>query len=201
MSGRRHLLFVVLFAALVRHAVGMEIVMRPTLQNASFWDSTYLVDVQQGSHQSQVVSGLRNGGFELAAGEAIGFNDWYRSNWTDTSLIWMTQVTKNLGILFGASTGEKGKKYTIDPSLRLGLVAHMQPARNMFLSFRATTNLGGRLREKSCTADYGEIGGVQEVNCRLAASTLPPEETLQYLLNAKPYNRNHISVTLSWQFE
>ncbi len=31
-------------------------------------------------------------------------------------------------------------------------------------------------------ADYGDIGGVQRVNCRLAATELEPKETLKYLL-------------------
>ena len=60
--------------------------------------------------------------------------------------------------------------------------------------------LGGTLHEKSCSADYGQIGGVQEVNCRLAASTLPPAETLRYLLNEKPYNHNQVSLMLTWRF-
>lgn len=59
---------------------------------------------------------------------------------------------------------------------------------------------GGRLKEKTCSADYGEIGGVQTVNCRLAASTLQPAETLQYLMNEKPKQDMLISVKWTYRF-
>ena len=91
-------------------------------------------------------------------------------------------------------------KYTIAPSLKLGLVAQIQPASNMVVSFRATTILGGSLNEKSCTADYGDIGGVQRVNCRLAASTLAPQDTLNYLVRQRPLYRNEVSVNFKWKF-
>jgi hypothetical protein len=42
------------------------------------------------------------------------------------------------------------------------------------------------MEEKTCVADYGDIGGIQAVNCRLAATALEPAETLQYLYNEKP---------------
>ena len=38
-----------------------------------------------------------------------------------------------------------------------------------------------RMVGRPCTADYGAIGGVQAVNCRLAASQLDPAETLRHL--------------------
>ena len=87
-----------------------------------------------------------------------------------------------------------------DPSLRLGFIHRASLARHTVLTVRATTTLGGRLREKSCTADYGDIGGVQTVNCRLAASTLEPAETLRYLFNETPRDRHQISVSLSHAF-
>lgn len=70
----------------------------------------------------------------------------------------------------------------------------------MSLSVRATRILGGRLRERSCVANYGEIGGVQAVNCRLAASVLPPGQTLGYLFNDKPYNKDISFVQFAWNF-
>jgi hypothetical protein len=45
-------------------------------------------------------------------------------------------------------------------------------------------------------ADYGDIGGVQSVNCRLAASELPPQETLKHLFNQAPHDR----VTLNFRY-
>lgn len=187
-------------AALTQGAAGMEATGGRHLQNASFLESTYLIDLQQGSPLSQSVVALRTGGYELSGGRFVSFNDWYRTKWTDVSITWMTQVSKNLGIIFGANTGERGKKYTIEPGLKLGLLMQSRTGKNAFLALRATTILGGALREKSCTADYGDIGGIQEVNCRLAASTIPPPETLKYLVHDQPHNRNQVSLMLTWHF-
>jgi hypothetical protein len=38
------------------------------------------------------------------------------------------------------------------------------------------------------------------VNCRLAASELPPEETLRYLLDIKGIEDARLTLRLSWQF-
>jgi len=61
---------------------------------------------------------------------------------------------------------------------------------------RAATRFGGGLKEGTCVADYGDIGGVQSVNCRLAASELPPQETLKHLFNQAPHDR----VTLNFRY-
>ncbi|MFO0327620.1 MAG: hypothetical protein ACK53A_06425 [Gemmatimonadota bacterium] len=100
----------------------------------------------------------------------------------------------------GVSSGERGRKYEIEPGAKLGFVYHPQPTRSMSLSVRAPRILGGRLRERSCVANYGEIGGVQAVNCRLAASVLPPGQTLGYLFNDKPYNKDVSFVQFAWNF-
>lgn len=101
-------------------------------------------------------------------------------------------TNQHLGIIWGFSTGEIGGKYSIDPSLKLGLAIHQNFDKSSTISLRATTLLGGNLHESMCVADYGDIGGVQQVNCRLAASQLPPNQTLQYMFNDKPYNQNTI---------
>lgn len=196
----RRLLLASACTLLMNAAVAMELAGTLNLQNSSFIDSTYLIDLQQGSRLSEAAMGLGGGGFELAGGHLVSFSDWYKSKWTDASITWMTQVTPDFGVIFGFSTGERGKKYSINPSLKLGVLMQTQTGKNAFLSLRATTTLGGDLREKTCIADYGEIGGVQEVNCRLAASTIPPSETLKYLVNQKPYNRNQVSLMLTWGF-
>jgi hypothetical protein len=112
----------------------------------------------------------------------------------------MTQLTPWLGLIWGASTGELGEKYTIDPSVKVGLVIRHDFAKNSSLSFKATTILGGSLREKSCIADYGEVGGQQKVNCRLAATPIAPVDTLQYLYNMKPLNSYFLSLQYSLSF-
>lgn len=112
----------------------------------------------------------------------------------------MTQVQAGFGFIWGASTGERGVKYTIAPSLKLGAVYQTEITKNGFFSVKGTTIVGGSLKEKSCTADYGDIGGVQEVNCRLAATELPPAETLNYLVRDKPYNQHQLLIQFTQRF-
>ncbi len=165
-----------------------------------FFTNTYLIDIGQGSQLSQVMRSSQAGGFETTNGNWISFKGWYSTNWTDSRLAMMTQLTPWLGLIWGASTGELGEKYTIDPSVKVGLVIRHDFAKNSSLSFKATTILGGSLREKSCIADYGEIGGQQKVNCRLAATPLAPTDTLQYLYNMKPLNSYFLSLQYSLSF-
>lgn len=161
---------------------------------------TTLIDIRQGSDLSRRVRGLRSQGFESAGGEQVSFSGWYGSSWTDMRATWMTQLSANTGFIWGLGTGEQGRKYSISPSVKLGFIHQAHLGRRTVLTLRATTTLGARLREKSCTADYGDIGGVQTVNCRLAASTLEPAETLRYLFNDKSGERHQLSVSFSHAF-
>ena len=162
--------------------------------------STSLIEIRQGSDLSRQVRNLKGQGFESSGGERVDFSAWYSSNWTDMRATWMTQLSPNTGFIWGLGTGEKGPKYNISPSLKLGLIHRANIDRRTVLTLRATTTLGGRLREKSCIADYGDIGGVQAVNCRMAASTLEPAETLRYLFNDTSRDQHQISVSLSHAF-
>lgn len=163
-------------------------------------NATTLIEIRQGSDLSRRVRGLRGQGFESAGGEYVGFSAWYGSNWTDMRATWMTQLSATTGFIWGFGTGERGKKYSISPSVKLGFIHQAHLGRRSVLTLRATTTLGARLREKSCTADYGDIGGVQTVNCRLAASTLEPTETLRYLFNDKSGERHQLSVSFNHAF-
>lgn len=157
-----------------------------SIESGDFFDATYLLDMRQGSLLSRKMDELRGQGYETAFGTKVSFDKWYSTKWTDFRILWMTQVTKNNGIIWGFSTGERGEKYVINPGLTLGFI-HQEPiSKNATLTFHGTTVIGGNLREKTCEADYGDIGGVQTVNCRLAASTLQPEETLKYLMKERP---------------
>lgn len=160
----------------------------------------HIIEMQQGSALSVRASSLASGGYELADGRYQAFRGWYSSSWPDMHITWLGQVTKDFGLIFGVSTGERGKKYTIDPSVKLGFIAQAMNGRNTTITLQATTILGGMLREKTCTADYGEIGGTQEVNCRLAATTMQPADTLTYLVKEKPANRVHITLSVNWKF-
>ena len=156
----------------------------------NFIDTTHLIDIKQGSELSGKVSDSSAGGFETAQGNFVSFKQWYQTNWTDTKTVWMTEINPNLGVIWGFSTGEKAEKYEISRSVTIGFAYSTQIDKTSFLSIRGTTILGGNLREKTCTADYGDIGGIQEVNCRLAASPRPPSETLSHLFNDKPLNKD-----------
>ncbi len=166
----------------------------------ALWSSTHLIEAEQGSLLSARVAGLVGGGFETSGGSWVGFDRWYSTRWLDARFSWMTQLSPGFGVIWGLSTGERGAKYQIQPSLKLGFVFHTQVTRRASLSVRAATILGGRLREQPCVAHYGDIGGVQSVNCRMAASVLPPDQTLGYLFNEKPFNRNTFSIQYAWYF-
>lgn len=165
-----------------------------------FFRDTYLLNIKQGSELSGKVSAFRNESFETAAGGEVRFDKWYNTKWTDAQLDFMTKVDDNFGIIWGVSTGERGAKYKIDPSLKLGFVYMTEVRKNVSVSFKAHYRFGGRLREQSCVADYGDIGGVQQVNCRLAASVLSPQETLKYLLNEKPEDAIMVSFQVKITF-
>lgn len=147
---------------------------------------TYLVGIHQGSNLADMAERLGYGGYELSDGRWQSFDGWYRSPWIDMRFEMMTQLSDNVGILWGLSTGQSARKLRIDPSVKLGVILQVHPTPSTTLSFTASSTLGGNLRELPCTADYGAIGGIQTVNCRLAASPIPPAETLKYLVRASP---------------
>jgi len=162
----------------------------------SFMHSTYLIEIVQDTSLSLKTRELRYGGFETSRGNRVEFNNWYTSKWYDTRISWMTQINQNFGVLWGFSTGEKAAKYSIDPGLKLGFLYQIQPQKHSFFSIAASTVAGGQLTEKVCTADYGEIGGIQDVNCRLAATVLEPSETLKYLFKERPES----SITIQYKY-
>lgn len=169
---------------------------------ASFWQATNLIEIKQGSELSQIVRVSGDVSYESATGSSINLSNWYKpkSQWVNSQIMFMSQVSNDFGLLWGIGTGEYGSKYTIDPSIKLGFVYRLPLTVSEQIYIRASSLIGGRLKEKSCIADYGQIGGVQEVNCRLAASVDSPEDTLKYLMNQKPYNQNVISLVYKMLF-
>ncbi|TGT75282.1 hypothetical protein EN802_09790 [bacterium M00.F.Ca.ET.159.01.1.1] len=147
--------------------------------------TTSLVDIHQGSPLSDKARGLGNGGYELQSGSWVSFSRWYHASWVDMHVDFLTQITPDTGILWGFGTGEQAEKYRIEPSLKLGFLTQIHPNPNSTLSLSVTSTIGGNLTEKPCQADYGDLG-TYSVNCRLAAGETAPEETLKYLVNAKP---------------
>jgi hypothetical protein len=157
---------------------------------------TNFVGLYQGSDLTDIAEGLAYGGYELSDGTRVSFDHWYHSDWVDTRFEMLTQFSDDFGVLWGASTGQRAPKVRINPSLKLGIILQRQPTPSTTLSLTVSTILGGNLNELPCTADYGAIGGVQTVNCRLAASPLPPAETLKYLKKDAPSR-----LTLRLQFK
>lgn len=163
-------------------------------------DNTHLIGMSIGSDLSGIPRDTRRLGYELSDGVRVSFEDWYRVRVPDLRLEFLTEINQDVGLIWGIGTGEYGEKYRIDPSLKLGLLFTAPVGDNGVFSFRMTTRIGGRLRERACTADYGEIGGVQRVNCRLAATPLKPSETLRYLWDESPGDRFEASVGLVFRF-
>lgn len=186
---RRSLVAVAVLACLSAAPVRADLVAR-----------TFLVDVSVGSPWEGDVSAASRGGYELVDGTRIEFGRWYTSTWRTMHVGFLTELGERTGILWGLSTGERGEKYRIRPGLTLGLLHRMPVGRQASLTFRADTMLGGDLREGICIADYGEIGGIQPVNCRLAATPLPPEETLAYRLRRDGWETTRASITFEFVF-
>lgn len=152
----------------------------------SLIDNTFLLNVTQRTRLSDVAWRLGDGGYELADGTFVELRKWYDPRWIDLDFHFLTQLGENAGLLWGFSTGEWGAKYRIHPSVKLGLILQHKFSPQASISVSATRRFGGGLEERPCVADYGEIGGVQLVHCRLAASQIEPAETLQYLYRTKP---------------
>ena len=163
-------------------------------------DQTYFLNIRQGTPLSDTVARLSIGSLALSTGGSIDFRRWYTPTFTEMRIDFMTQISQSVGFLWGVSTGEWGQKYHIAPALKLGTILQTQLTPLTSLSISFTSLFGGRLREKTCTADYGIIAGMQEVNCRLAASTMAPSDTLKYLVNMKPPDRFWVGMRFQTRF-
>lgn len=164
------------------------------------WEATQLLDLRIGSSRSSLIDQIRYGGYELADGTAVSFEPWYSSRWQDTTVQFLTPLSDDFGITWGFSTGERGEKYTIAPALHLGVIYQMRPSRRETVTIAVSLLFAGNLRERSCTADFGAIGGIQEVNCRLAASPLPPADTLRFLFRERGFRESRISISYVIRF-
>ncbi|MDM0030490.1 hypothetical protein [Variovorax saccharolyticus] len=160
---------------------------------------THLIEIAQGSQLSSHVSQLRSGGYEASGGRWVSFDRWYRTNFVDSRMTWITVTSDQLGVIWGFHTGERGEKYAIAPGIKLGILFQRQIARGDF-SVAFTTIFGGWLKERPCLADYGDLVIAKSVNCRYAAGELRPEDTLAYLLRAPPTDRHQILIRYNKKF-
>jgi hypothetical protein len=165
-----------------------------------FIENTYLIDIRTGSARSDIARNLSLGGYELSDGAPVNFADWYRPNFPELNFLFLTQIRDSLGVTWGLSLGERGEKYRINPGVWMGFVYRAEIDKFSSLTLSATTLVGGNFRERSCFGDYKDIGGIQEVNCRLAASTLPPADTLKFLVREYGYSETRFSVQYEIRF-
>ncbi|MDU8945062.1 hypothetical protein [Ovoidimarina sediminis] len=165
----------------------------------TFAEGLTLVSVDVGGLSSLASSyEILSGG--LSDGSRYSFDRYYASDYQDIRFTMLSPVSETFGILWGFGTGERGNKYRIDPSLKIGFVLTEPITKNEWVSLSVSTVIGGYFREEACTADYGAIGGVQRVNCRMADSILPPSETLEYLENRPPEDQVFISLRYHLRF-
>lgn len=170
----------------------------------AFWGSTDLVGLGFETSQSLFVRSAAQDGFELSEGGAVDLNGWYSPKAPNISATFLTQVagdlTGDLDVLWGAALGEVGEKYRLGPEVTLGLAMRRKLGRYGVVQLDVYGQYGGALREVACIGDYGALGGEQSVNCRLAASILPPEETLAFLWQ-QPARANYaVRLTVVWRF-
>jgi hypothetical protein len=160
---------------------------------------THLLDVYFGSSRSDQVRSIKTGSFELADGQEVRFDEWFSPVFPELTVLMLTDLSDDLGLIWGLSMGERGEKYRIDPAIHLGLTWKLRLSERATLSTSLHTLIGGHLRERSCSADYGTLG-ISEVNCRLAASLLPPEETLDYMLDMPGWKETRLSIRFELVF-
>ncbi|ARU01152.1 hypothetical protein LOKVESSMR4R_01839 [Yoonia vestfoldensis] len=161
------------------------------------WERTSLLDLRAGSVRSDLARDLSAGRYALEDGTMVDLFDWYRPRVTDLNILFLTELEPSFALIWGISTGETGQKYRIDPGLWLGVFYRAELAENQVLTFAARTLLGGAMQERPCVAFYTILDAFTQVNCRLAASTLPPQDTLQFLVNEP----GSIETTFSLRYE
>jgi hypothetical protein len=163
-------------------------------------DTTHLIDLTYGAGLSGRARTLQIGGYETSDGQWVSFDPWYRTSLRDWRATWLTELTPHWGLIWGMSTGEVGRKYKIEPSFKLGLVMNQPVNRHANVSFMIARVFWGHLKEKTCLAAFGELGSESLVNCRLAATPLPPSETLKYLLHESPTDSLSATVRYTLNF-
>ena len=159
-----------------------------------------LLDFRLGGRFTSVADSLASGGFELAQGEYVSFDDWYSPKFREISVRFLSIQSPNLGLTWGFGTGERGEKYRIHPSIELGFIYQKELFPNGWLTFLADFVIGGSFLERTCTADFGRIGGVQTVNCRYAAKPIEPSETLKFLEKKRGYKNSRAALIFEYRF-
>ena len=169
-------------------------------QDDGIWGRSRLVDLTNGGLNSDLVRSTSAGAFELSGGQQVDLQRWYSPSFPNLSATFLTEVSPNIGVIWGGAIGERGEKYTLGPTATLGVVFRTSIAHNLTVEMEMSGIYGGKLRERACRGDFGAIGGVQRVNCRLAASLLSPEETLDYLWKEPARAVSVLRLIVQWSF-
>jgi len=169
-------------------------------QDDGIWGRSRLVDLSNGGLNSDLVRSAAAKGFELSGGQAVELQRWYSPSFPNLTATFLTEVSPNLSVIWGGAVGERGEKYTLGPTATLGIVFRKSIAHNLTLEIEMSGIYGGRLRERACVGNFGAIGGVQRVNCRLAASLIPPKETLDYLWDEPERAVGVLRLVVQWSF-
>lgn len=193
--------FFILFILMMFSSVGLAF---QNVEGLAEWPSStpvvQLFEIYQGGQRSHDIASVRRATYELSDGSVKRFDSWYRPSWVNMRVSWIANMNANWGLIWGITTGERAPKYTIYPGVIVGATYRYALSSSSYFNFQLQSVLAGEIREKSCIANYGEIGGIQPVNCRLASTQLPPEETLQYLMNKDSGERIKIYIKYEKSF-
>lgn len=168
--------------------------------DSAFLAQTQLVGLSFYGLNSGTVRQAARQGFELSNGTPADLAFWYSPQFPNISAVFATDLGRGVSLIWGGSIGERGPKYSLDPSGVVGILLRQPMGPRAELTFQVYGQFGGALRESPCLGDYGALGGIQAVNCRLAASILPPVETLGYLWNTAPTAQATAKLTYELRF-
>lgn len=145
----------------------------------------------------------------LADGSSQSLGSLYKPKNRDIEALFITKLAQGewkenhlyqVNLLWGGSTGQESEKLYVQPSAKLGFLTRVQTGQSSILTFSAQTTIGGNLKERPCTADYG-VAGTHQVKCSMASSAMAPQDTLQYLTNRSPYDATLVKVSMQWFFD
>lgn len=162
--------------------------------------NTRVIGLSIQAMNSGVVRDAARYSYDLSGGERVDLSGWYTPQSPSLTAILATDLAPNVALIWGGSTGEQGQKYWLGPTGVLGLALQRPLDGAAQIRFEVVGYFGGALRESPCLGDYGALGGMQRVNCRLAASYLPPADTLPLMWNIPESTEMVVKMTYRMQF-
>ena len=192
------LVFLCLILGLGANPLAAQTILPDT--NSACLAKTQVVNLSFDGYNSSTVRQAARSGFELSGGRPVDLARWYSPRFPNLTAVFVTDIGQGVSILWGGSLGEVGPKYRLGPSGLLGVTLQRPLGRFSRVIFQLYGQYGGALRESHCIGNYGDLGGEQTVNCRLAASILPPAQTLEYLWNTAPVAQGVMKISYEFRF-